>query len=148
MSTFGARIVAANAQIDAEFADALAYTPMREVVNAEPQPDATRSAGTARAILLQPGAMLGAGWSLNAMHDRAASEPMLFFMARGVLADVRRFDRFTLSSSRHNPDLTGTKTYEVGDGPIPIGFGRYRATLVEISGVGVQTPPPEAVPPW
>ena len=136
VSIFGHRIAAANAQIDREYADLLDYYPMREVVNASPEPDNDRPMGRVRAILLQPGSMLGSGWSLNAMHDRAASEPRLYFMARDLLTDVRRFDRFALASARHNPDYTGTKVYEVGDGPFPIGFGRFRATLVEIAGPG------------
>lgn len=148
MSSFGSRVAIANQHIDNEFADAFEFIPMREVVNAMPGPDPTRTGGQVRAILLQPGAGLGSGWSLNAMHERASSEPLLFFMARGALADVRRFDRFTLLSSRHNPDATGTRTYEVGDGPQPIGFGRYKATLVEISGIDVPPVSPEASPPW
>ena len=148
MSIFGHRIAAANAQIDREFADLLDFYPMREVVNAEPASDTDRPGGQCRAILLQPGTTLGSGWSLNAMHDRAASEPRLYFMARDLLTDVRRFDRFVLIAARHNPDYTGTKVYEVGDGPTPIGFGRYRATLVEIAGEGVPIAPPDATPPW
>ena len=148
VSIFGHRIAAANAQIDREYADLLDYYPMREVVNASPEPDDDRPAGKVRAILLQPGSMLGSGWSLNAMHDRAASEPKLYFMARDLLTDVRRFDRFALASARHNPDYAGTKVYEVGDGPFPIGFGRFRATLVEIAGPDVPLPPLDALPPW
>ena len=82
------------------------------------------------------------------MHERASAEPTLSFMARGLLTDVRRFDRFTLTSSRHNPDRTGTHTYEVGDGPWPTGFGRYQATLVEIAGADVPAAPAEATAPW
>ena len=148
MSSFGARVAIANAHIDAEFADSFEFTPMREVVNASPEPDPLRTASPCRAILLQPGVALGSGWGLTAMHERASSEPTLYFMARGALTDVRRFDRFTLTSSRHNPDYTGTRVYEVGDGPQPVGFGRYRATLVEISGIEVPPVSPEATPPW
>jgi hypothetical protein len=148
MSTFGNRIAAANAQIDSEFGDTFAYAPMREVVNAEPETDSTRAAGNVHAILLQPGVGLGSGWGLNAMHSRASSEPTIYYMARNLLTDVRRFDRFTLISARHNPDYTGLRTYEVGDGPTPVGFGRYKAVLVEISGIGVPQPPAEATPPW
>lgn len=148
MSVFGTRIVAAYQMLDNEFADSFAYKPMREVVNAMPEPDPTRAAGACKGILAQPGAKLGQGWSGNAMHERASSEPTLSFMARGLLSDVRRFDRFTLTSSRHNPDRTGTRVYEVGDGPWPTGFGRYRATLVEISGIDVPHSPDDATPPW
>jgi hypothetical protein len=148
MSSFGRRIVAANAQIDAEFADLMDYVPMREVVNANPEPDPERGGGAVRAVLLAPGVGLGSGWSLNAMHERAAAEPTLYYMARGLLADVRRFDRFTLTGSRHNPDVVGTHVYEVGDGPLPIGFGRMRVGLVEISGIDVPPAPPSASPPW
>jgi hypothetical protein len=148
MSVFGARIVGAYQMLDAEFADGFNYTPMREVVNALPEPDPEREGGSIKAILLQPGAALGSGHSLNAMHKRASSEPKLSFMARGLLTDVRRFDRFTLTGSRHNPDRTGTRTYEVGDGPTPVGFGRYEATLVEISGIDVPPAPDDATPPW
>ena len=148
MSVFGARIAAAYAKLDEEFTDAFDYVPMREVVNALPEPDPERVGGSCRAILLQPGAMLGSGHSLNAMHVRASSEPKLSFMARGLLTSVQRFDRFTLIGSRHNPDRTGTRTYEVGDGPTPVGFGRYEAKLVEISGIDVPPAPEDATPPW
>jgi len=148
MSSFGTRIVAAYVALDAEFADSFDYLPMREVVNAMPEPDPDRTGGTCKGILASPGVKLGAGWSGNAMHERASSEPTLSFMARGLLTDVRRFDRFTLTSGRHNPDYTGTHVFEVGDGPWPTGFGRYRATLVEISGIEVPPAPPEATPPW
>jgi hypothetical protein len=106
-------------------------------VNAPAVIDLTRAAGRVRAILLQPGTVLGSGWGLAAMHERSTSEPSLWFMARGLLTNVRRFDRFVLRSGANNPDLTGTHNYEVGDGPRPVGFGRYLATLVEISDLTV-----------
>lgn len=133
MSVFATRIRHANQLIDNEYADTFDYIPMREVVNAPPEQDMSRAAGTARAILLQPGMTLGSGWSLAAMHERASSEPTLFYMARGRLIDVRRFDRFILRSSPHNPEGVGTKNYEVGDAPKPVGFGRFLALLVELS---------------
>lgn len=146
MSTFGGRVAYANKLIDAEFADGFDFLPMREVVNALPEPDPDRQGGRVRAILLQPGKVLGSGWGLNAMHERSTSEPTLFYMARGKLTDVRRFDRFLLHDKNHNPDIaTGTKCYEVGDGPRPVGYGRYLATLVEIDPLQInpQPAPPE-----
>lgn len=148
MSRFGNRIAFANAVLDREMTDPMDYAPMREVVNASPEPDPDRAAGPCRAILLQPGAALGSGWSGNTMHQRVSSEPTLWWMARGILADVRRFDRFTLTGSRHNPDMTGTHVYEVADGPMPYGFGRYSAKLQEIVGPDVTPAPPDATPPW
>lgn len=148
MSLFGSRVAFANAAIDREMTDPMEYTPMREVVNAIPEPDPDRVGGPCRAILLQPGGALGSGWGLNAMHERASSEPKMWWMARGILADVRRFDRFTLTGSRHNPDLTGTHVYEIADGPLPYGFGRYYAKAVEIVGPDVPRAPDDATPPW
>jgi len=135
MSRFGSRVEHVNRLMDQEFGDLFDYEPMVEVVNASPEPEkaGVRVGGVVRAILLQPGQEPGSGWSLNAMHERTTSEPCLYFMARGLLTDVRRFDRFTLRTKAHNPDRTGTRTYEVANGPKPVGFGRYEATLTEIS---------------
>jgi hypothetical protein len=131
MSFFGQYMDIANQIVDAEFEDVFAYQPMREVINAEPAPDASRSAGLVTAILLQPGMTLGSSHSLHAMHERATSQPTLWFMARGLLVDVRRFDRFALTDASTNPDLV-PRRYEIADGPKPYGFGRYSASLVEI----------------
>src|SRR5580765_3671109 len=103
MSSFAARIAAANALIDAEYADVFWFRPMQEVVNAEPETDPTRRAGEVSAIILQPGIVMGSSHSLNAMHERSTSEPTLYFMARGLLSDVRRFDQLSLRSAPHNP---------------------------------------------
>jgi hypothetical protein len=133
MSVFGTRIALANKLIDDEFAQLFWYQPMQEVINADPIIDVSRQAGECRVIILQPGIVLGNSWGLNQMHERSTSECTLYYMARGILLDVQRFDRFTLRGSAHNPDVaTGTRTYEVGDGPRPIGFGRYRGVCVEI----------------
>ena len=136
MSRFGTRVAIANQMIDQEFGDLFDYMPMHEVVNASPEPDNERYGGRVRAVLLLPGQTLGSGWSLNGMHERSSAEPHLYYMARGLLTDVQRFDRFSLASTSHNPDRTGTRVYEVGDVK-HIGFGRYNATLVEIS-VGIR----------
>ena len=149
MSVFGARIAAAYQMLDNEFADSFSYKPMREVINAMPEPDPSRTAGcSARPSCCSRGPSWAPAGALDAMHERASVEPTLSFMARGLLTNVRRFDRFTLTSSRHNPDRTGTRTYEVGDGPWPTGFGRYQVTLVEIAGADVSAAPAEATAPW
>jgi hypothetical protein len=138
MSVFASRIAAAWALVDQEFADDWWFAPMREVVNAEAEADPERQAGEVRATILQPGTMLGSSPSLQGMHTRASATPTIHFMRRGLLSDVRKFDRFFLRSSPHYPE-TGTKAYEVGDGPFPVGFGRMRAVAVEI------VLPPDAV---
>lgn len=131
MSAFASRVAAANSLVDQEFGDDFWYQPMQETINAGAEIDSAREAGQVRVVVLQPGAILGAGVSLNAMHTRSAATPTLYFMRRGLLTDVRRFDRFYLRSTPANPE-TGTKAYEVGDPPIPIGFGRMRSVAVEI----------------
>jgi hypothetical protein len=133
MSVFGGRIAIANKLVDDEFAQQFFFMPMVEVVNADPVPDTTRTSGACRVIPLIPGISLGQGWSLNAMHERATDEPKIYYMARDLLTDVRKFDRFIMQGSLHNADIaTGTRAFEVADGPTPIGFGRYQARMVEI----------------
>lgn len=144
MSAFGQRIAVANQIVDSEMADDLIYEPMVEVVNGEPEIDPSRESGQVRAVLLAPGGKLGSGWSLQAMHERVTANPMLYFMARGLLADVQRFDRFSLAGPYSNPD--NPRKYEVVGDPHPIGFGRYKVPLQELAlneGSLLKVPSPE-----
>lgn len=131
MSIFGQRIAIANQIVDDEMADDFIYEPMVEVINGEPEPDIIRVGGPCRAVLLAPGSKLGSGWSLQSMHERVSASITLHFMARGVLADVQHFDRFTLAGPYSNPDQP--KRYEVAADPMPTGFGRYRVPLLELA---------------
>lgn len=127
MSYFGKLMAAANVIVDGTFAESYTYTPMRESVNSVPEPDPTRPGGVAFVIMLKPGfKMLQGG-----IHPRATAETTLYYMARGILSDVQRFDRFELSSEAFTNLDTKTR-YEVADGPIPYGFGRYKATMIEL----------------
>ena len=104
MSKFGQRIAVVNQLADDEFADNFTFVPMREVVNASPEPDPTRASGQVRVIILKPGAVLGKSWGLATMHERSSAEITVYFMARGLLTDVRKFDRFYLAGPYSNPD--------------------------------------------
>jgi hypothetical protein len=131
MSIFGERVALANQITDLEMADDFIYQPMKEVVNADPLPDPTRTGGACRVIVLDPGIVQGSSWSLRgAMHERSTSEITLYYMAKNLLTDVRRKDRFILDKPNTNPYRQ--VRYEVSDGPRPIGFGRFRAVMVEL----------------
>lgn len=130
MSIFGTRIIQANYLIDQEFGDIFLYKPMKEVVNGPPELDDSRPGGNVRVIILQPGMILGRQLGLNSMHQRSSSSPTLFYMARGLLTQVQKFDRFFLPIGRTNPDVE--REYEVADGPRPIGFGRHKADVIEL----------------
>lgn len=133
MSRFGLRVALANALVDQELGDILTYTPMRDVVNGEPEVDATRtaSAGSVRVILAVPGSLIGVGFGLSTgMHNRATEEPTIFYMASGKLADVRKKDIFAAASGPTFPHKA--RRYEVADGPQPIGFNRYKVKLFEL----------------
>lgn len=135
-------MVIANQIVDNEMADNYTFVPMQEVVNSMPVPDTTRQGGTVRVIILKPGVVLGKSWGLTSMHERSSADITMYFMARGLLTDVRRFDRFVLAGPYSNPD--GPACYEVADGPRPIGFGRHRAIMIELP-PGLETAlPPQA----
>lgn len=134
MSKFGAQIEGANHITDMHFGDNMTYTPMREVVNGEATPDADRAslAGTVRAILVAPGTMIGAGIGLaGGMHNRSTVEPMLWYIANGKLADVRKHDIFYIEPGK---TFTGkARRYEAADGPQEVGFGRFKVKLFELT---------------
>lgn len=134
MSAFGEQIEAANNLTDAHFGDTMTYTPMRTVINGEPVVDTDRAslAGLARAIIVAPGTMIGAGIGLIAgMHNRASEEPMIWYMARDNLIDVRKHDIFDVPIGKTFTDKP--RRYEVADGPQPVGFGRYKVKLFELT---------------
>jgi hypothetical protein len=140
VSQFGKRIDAANHIIDMEFGDLVTYTPMTDPVNGEPVIDADRAGlgGTVRAIIVAPGTMIGAGIGLAAgMHNRASEEPMLWYMAQGKLADVRKKDVVFVPIGK--TFLDKPRRYEVADGPQPVGFGRYKVKLFELTLVAGDT---------
>jgi hypothetical protein len=136
VSRFGLRMAQANAIVDAEYADDFIFVPMCVPPNGDPIPDGTRTGGTVSVTVLQPGMQMGSGWSLNAMHTRASSDITLWFMARGVLANavdghnVRKNDEFRLAAGATYPERR--IAYQVADGPLLVGFGRYKCTVVEV----------------
>jgi len=150
MSRFGQRMASAAQTWNDEFADDFIYTPMKEQVNGEPQLDTTRTGGAVRVIVLKPGVQLGSGWGLRSAHTRASGETTIYFYARGLLADVQKFDRFALAGPNSNPDQP--QVYEIGDGPIPIGFGWYKSVVVELTLIDDQgnatSPLPTSDTPW
>jgi hypothetical protein len=127
MSYFGGLVQEANTIVDAHFAEYYNFVPMAEVVNATPDPDPSRQSGVVFVIMLKPGLRMTTG----GIHKRATAETTLYYMARGLLTDVRRFDRFELLSAPFT-NLDVLTRYEVGDSPIPIGFGRYKAIMIEL----------------
>lgn len=137
---------AAFAAWDAEFGDDVYYTPMVEVVNAQPALDSSRTAGEARVIILRPGSTLGSGWGLaGGMHSRSSADTMIYFLAAGLLAKVTQFDRFYLAGPESNP--AQQVRFEVADGPWPIGFGWYKAKIIDLPlNDAAEAAPP--FPPW
>lgn len=132
MSLFGARIPYVFQLCQHEFGNDYVYEPMREVVNAAPEPDPTRVelAGAVRAIIVEPGITISRGMrGLAAMHPRDTTDPRLHYFSKDRLVDVRRFDRFTLTGPNTYPFDT-PRRYEVSGDPLPIGFGWYKADLI------------------
>jgi hypothetical protein len=136
MSRFGQRMVNVRAIIDREFLDDFTYTPMLEQVNAIPIPDGSRMGGTVRAGFMTPGIELGTMNGLNSMHPRSSERQELFYEPKGLLADVRKYDLFTLNATNTYPDRVPQR-FEVLDGPQPYGFGIYVVELTQ------KTPTPE-----
>lgn len=136
MSYFGQLVAEANEITDDTFAEHYNFTPMREVLNSKPEPDPDRQGGVVFVIMLKPGMEMMKG----GMHIRATAQTTMFYMARGLLSDVRQFDRFELVTATYS-NLDARFRYEVADGPIPIGFGRWKATMIELPLV---EPPPSS----
>lgn len=131
MSVFGQRMQLVSPLFEQEWADIYHYTPMHDVINGDPEPDPTRAEADVFVIVLQPGQQLGMGWGLNPMHSRASSTPTLYYRLKTGLMNVQKKDRLQTAST--SAFAESPRRYELMDGPEPIGFGWFKAGLVELT---------------
>lgn len=119
---FESLLATADAAVDTVFAEAFAFTPMREVKNGRPVASTTRSAIAAvTAVFDMPAQVSDVGGPGG--PNRVTAAPQLSVLATELPEGVLRFDRFTRAADG--------KVYEVVEAK-PDGLGRYLLALVEV----------------
>ena len=120
---FESLLATADAAVDTVFAEAFAFTPMREVKNGRPVASTTRSAIAAvTAVFDMPAQVSDVGGPGG--PNRVTAAPQLSVLATELPEGVLRFDRFTRSAD--------SKVYEVTEVK-PDGLGRYLLAMVEVA---------------
>ncbi len=118
---FDALLAASDAIVDKVFAEAFAFTPMREIVNGKPIADSNRDEIAAvMATFDNGGRLLVAGSAVP--PERASTGPMLTVLETLMPQGVKTSDRFTRASDG--------QVYEVRD-KRPDGLGRLLVFLAE-----------------
>lgn len=120
---FESLLAAADAAVDTVFAEAFAFTPMREVKNGKPVPSSTRSPiAEVTAVFDAPAYVQSVGSPTG--PNRVNATPQLTIVASELPEGVLRFDRFTRAADSRVYEVTEVK---------PDGLGRYILALVEVS---------------